>query len=572
MKGDREVRRPPPGSRTTATSREASAAVTACAGALVGAAFFLVVLRLGSVLRPSNTSWLMGWDWSVGYMGWRFFRVEPWAWPPARIAGLLHPVGTTVGFVDALPVLALPFKALRVLLPGTFQYVGAFLFLCYVAQGVFGSLLLRLLTPGLWRQAAGAALFVLSPALLFRLGHVSLSTHALLLAGIWAYARAAMGGPEAVLLWPVLCALAGGLHPYIALLVEALAFADVLRARFVSSTVDTAGAALRVAGNVGACLAAAWLSGYLAGGASAISSEGVGNFSMNLLSLVNPMGFSRFLPDLPVATPGQYEGFNYAGLGGLGLFAAALAVAALKPPSGEALRRFAPLLLVCGALALCALSPKVTLGSATLLDLPSRWFRFLAPFRSTGRLFWPMGYLLLFLSLALLSRRCRPAFFGALLLGALVLQAADLSKRHGIVRRREGIGFETWREEWRSSLGDPAWDRLGEAARRLVLLPPTRCQEQPDACIVLADFAVRHQLTFNSGLAGHLDARVLAPAEEEARAALREGRPDSRTIYLSDARALEDVRDSRETVCRELDRVAVCVAQGSSLAGLLGAR
>lgn len=558
--------------RTASTSRETSLAVTACAGALVGAGFFLVVLRLGPIVRPSNTSWLMGWDWSVGYTGWRFFRVEPWAWPPGRIAGLLHPIGTTIGFTDALPVLALPFKALRTLLPNPFQYVGAFLFLCYAAQGVFGSLLLRLLTPSLWRQAAGAALFVLSPALLFRLGHVSLSTHALLLAGIWAYARAAAGGPEAVLLWPALCALAGGLHPYVALLVEALAFADVLRARFVTSTVGSGGAALRMAGNVGAGLAAAWLSGYLAGGASTISGEGLGHFSMNLDALVNPMGFSRFLSDLPVATPGQYEGFNYAGLGVLALLGAALVFAARRPPSRDALRRFAPLLLVCGVLALCAVSPKVTLGSATLLELPSRWFPFLAPFRSTGRLFWPTGALLLFLSLAFLLRRCSPSVFGALLLGALAFQAADLSKRHGIVRRREGIGFETWRVEWQSTLVDATWDRLGPAARRLVLLPPALCQRQPDACIAFADFSVRHRLTFNSGLAGHLDSRVLAPAEEVARLALREGQPDPETIYLPDAAALEAARASSAAVCRELDRNAVCVAKSGGLARFLELR
>jgi hypothetical protein len=556
----------------TSTSRRTSAAVTACAGALVGAGFFLVVLRLGPVVNPSNTSWLMGWDWSVGYTGWRFFRIEPWGWPPGRIAGLLHPVGTTIGFTDALPVLALPFKALRAFLPGTFQYVGAFLLLCYAAQGVFGALLLRLLTPSLWRQAAGAALFVLSPALLFRLGHVSLSTHALLLAGIWAYARAAAGGPEAVLLWPALCALAGGLHPYVALLVEALAFADVLRARFVTSTVGTGGAALRIAGNVVAGLAAAWLSGYLAGGASSISSEGLGHFSMNLAAVVNPMGFSRFLPDLPVATLGQYEGFNYAGLGVLALSGAALVFGVRRPPSRDTLRRFAPLLLVCGALALCAVSPKITLGSATLIELPTRWFPFLAPFRSTGRLFWPMGALLLFVSLAVLLRRCPPAIFGGILLGALALQAADLSKRHGIVRRREGVGFETWRAEWRSPLEDAAWDRLGPAARRLVLLPPALCQRQPDACIAFADFAVRYRLTFNSGLAGHPDSRVLAPAEDVARLALREGRPDPETIYLPDAPALEVVRGSPSTVCRDLDRLTVCVASGGGLSRFLGPR
>jgi hypothetical protein len=557
--------------RTRSTSDEVSAAVTACAGALVGAGFFLVILRLGPVVSPSNTSWLMAWDWSVGYTGWRFFRIEPWTWPPGRIDGLLHPIGTTIGFTDALPVCALPFKALRALLPGTFQYVGAFLFLCYAAQGVFGALLLRLLTPDLWRQAAGAAFFVLSPALLFRLGHVSLSTHALLLAGIWAYARGAAGGRDATLLWPLLCAVAGGIHPYIVLLVEALALADVLRARFVARTLGTGAAALRMAGNVGACLATAWLSGYLRSGASAISGEGLGHFSMNLLSPVNPMGYSRFLPDLPLATLGQYEGFNYAGLGVLALFGAALAVAVRKPPSRDAVRRFGPLLLACFALALCALSPKVTFASAVLFELPPQWFPFLAPFRSTGRLFWPMGSLLLFLSLAILLKRCRPAVSGAILLGALALQMADLSKRHSRLRWREGIGFETWRAEWSSPLKDAAWDRLGTAARRLVLLPPALCQTQPDACIAFADFAVRHRLTFNSGLAGHLDASALAPAEAALRAAVREGRPDPDTIYLPDAAALELFLVSPGAVCRELDRLAVCVARDGDLAPGLGA-
>ena len=68
---------------------------------------------------------------------------------------------------------------------------------------------------------------------------------------------------------------------------------------------------------VGVTVAVFWLSGYfLVGSATDLGLAGFGYFSMNLLSPVNGQGYSGLLPDIPSATPGQYEGLVYFGLAG----------------------------------------------------------------------------------------------------------------------------------------------------------------------------------------------------------------------------------------------------------------
>src|SRR5262245_50756649 len=171
-----------------------------------------------------------------------------------------------------------------------------------------------------------------------------------------------------------------------------------------------------------ATMAAWWAAGlFSVAGAESLATEGLGHYSMNLLSPISPTGgWSRMLPEWPRATSGQdYEGFQYLGLGGLGLLIAA-AVLALRPPlrvaSGDAAPhdlprwgRLLPLLVAALAMAMYALSPRVTVGSVVLFDLTGPITERLAVFRATGRFFWPLGYLLLTLAIAAVVTRARPS-------------------------------------------------------------------------------------------------------------------------------------------------------------------
>ena len=76
------------------------------AGALIGAMFFVWIADTRA-LDPREIEWLMRFDWPVHFFGWHFFRNEPWHWPPGLVSGYNAPVGTSIGFTDSIPLVAL---------------------------------------------------------------------------------------------------------------------------------------------------------------------------------------------------------------------------------------------------------------------------------------------------------------------------------------------------------------------------------------------------------------------------------------------------------------------------------
>ena len=97
-------------------------------------------------LQPSNIKWLMEarHDWGTHYLGWAFYKNEPWHFPLGKITGYNYPVGANVGFTDSIPLLAIFFKLFRPFLSEDFQYFGLWLFICHLLAGYFTILLCRL--------------------------------------------------------------------------------------------------------------------------------------------------------------------------------------------------------------------------------------------------------------------------------------------------------------------------------------------------------------------------------------------------------------------------------------------
>ena len=197
---------------------------------LVGFAFALYRFGL-HVLDPSNISWFQG-D-SVGhFLAWHFFRRELWGFPPGQIDGLLAPLGTSVGSTDALPLLAFPLKLFNAVLPSDFQYLGPWLFICYVLQGMFGYLLARTFCRSRWLALLVGLFFLFSPVMIFRAGHIALSAHWILLFALWHYfasAKAPTLTRSYAGLWLLIVALVGLIHPYLAAMVFPVAFVSLLR-------------------------------------------------------------------------------------------------------------------------------------------------------------------------------------------------------------------------------------------------------------------------------------------------------------------------------------------------------
>ena len=173
---------------------------------------------------------------------------------------------------------------------------------------------------------------------------------------------------------------------------------------------------------------------------------------MNLLGRVTPAGWSRSGPDFPGATSAQqFEGFQYLGLGVLLLLAAAGLTAAgsrTAPHTADRNPRWrgfgVPVFLAAVAMAVFALSPRVTLWADVLFD----------------------GLL------EVLQRRLETA----ILLVTIVVQVLDLHGAHE--ERRRGARDPAF-YEWASPMPSPLWHQVLLGYDHLVLYPPPQCGTSP---------------------------------------------------------------------------------------------
>jgi len=171
-----------------------------------------------------------------------------------------------------------------------------------------------------------------------------------------------------------------------------------------------------------------WLAGYFMA-SKYTADQGFGFYRMNLLAMTNPMhGWSRVLPSLDAAA-GDFEGFNYLGLGVLGLSLVVLVRLLLGTSRPVRLSFVLPLLAMAVCTTAFALSNKVACGSHEVLswDLPPRLWPLASTFRSSGRLFWPTYYLILCSCLYLVASRFGRRTATALVLLMFGIQMADIS-------------------------------------------------------------------------------------------------------------------------------------------------
>ncbi|HEX8908767.1 MAG TPA: DUF6311 domain-containing protein [Anaeromyxobacteraceae bacterium] len=527
-------------------------------------------------LSPTAFDW-MGSEAAQHVLGWLFFRESRWGLPLGRIDGFVWPSGTTVGFTDSNPLLALVGKLASPLLPHDFQYVGLWLAACFALQGWCGA---RVTAIGSARPAdrfLGGALFALAPPLLQRRGHDTLCAHAALLMLLAlhlapvpdeAAARRASRGAIAVALG--LCFI----HPYLAVMAVALALALLVRLSAMEALLPR-GAALGYAGVLVAGPAAIFaLLGYFTSAPS--HGTGFGLFSTDLAWPVSSFGVSAFVPAIP-SLDVHWEGNAYFGAGGLALLAVALGLALRRwRPPRRRLVALAPLAIACLALFAFALSDRIRLAGHELLDL-RRLYRpiggVLGPFRSSGRFVWPLHYLALaaavLLPLELL--RDRPRLATALLAAAAALQLVDLAPR------AVGQGYHD--APWRPR--DPRWALAAGRYRHLALVPP-QVVAIPGPCrglvyrddgywAPLAYEAHALGLTVNSGYLARGAGERLGPSCEALMADVAAGALRSDTVYVPHPDQLPALQRAGAR-CGRLDGYFVCVAPSGAFAQALAGR
>lgn len=500
-------------------------------GGLLGAIAFLAVFGL-SPLDVTNDALVRGGfverDIQQHYAGWLFLRQSLLGWP-LGVAQNIGSGGLSIAFTDSVPLVAVVCRLLSPVLPDVFQYFGWFTLLCFVLQGGFAALLCGLFAQGLCTPLLGAGLFVLSPVLWERaLRHTALGAQWLILAALYCYFAARRGRRGA---WGLLFAvnvLTVGIHPYFVPMTFAVTLALVLENTLCTRRPGSLGF---LGLNLAAAAALGWALGLFYGRSGGGDGALYGYFGLNLNALWNPAGvggfdWSAFLP-VQNQVNGNYDAFAYLGLGvWVGLLA--MLYHSVKNWRG-ALRRLRahwPLLAVCAVLTAFAVSHVVTANGATLavLPLPGRLIQFFSVFRSGGRLFWPVYYLLVLLAFVLAMRlgKGRSAAVCAAIL--LAVQVADLTP--ALLARRQTVKDAYAAPAFPTALTSDFWQA---AAGYDHIASMDGLQDDP---LHLALFAADHGMTTNDPFAARYDADALAAGRAALLDELAAGTLRTDTLYL----------------------------------------
>ncbi|SDB43189.1 hypothetical protein SAMN03159382_01022 [Pseudomonas sp. NFACC23-1] len=508
---------------------------------LLGALAFLLVIG-PRVLDPTNIAWLGEGDTTTHYLGWAFFRSSPWTFPLGMNPSYGLELGNGIIFSDSNPLLAFLFKPFSGWLPETFQYFGLWLLACFILQAWFAWKLLGLLTPSLWIRLLGAGLFVFSPPMFLRMGaHLSLSGHFLILAALYLALRP--GLQKRRLAWGVLLAATALVHAYLLAMVALIWLADLAN-QAIKGRLFRRDALIELSGLFLLVAFCCWQAGYFSVGGGTVSG-GYGLYRLNVLSLVDPSGWSYIVRDLPEG-PGDYEGFNYLGLGVL-ILAICAAAALLQGNTGlvSAVRHRWLLLWALFGLTLFSLTNTLGIG---VLDvhywLPGSLEKLANVFRASGRMFWPVFYAIVFAVIFLVIRGNKPRAAACLLAIALLVQVLDTRAGWAGLRQSRMMPAAS---SWSTSMNDPFWASAASHYSKVRLLLP---QNQPDNWLLTSQYALKHGLETDGVYLGRMGTREIEQAQRRAAQMLASGEYAADSLYILDPGA---ALQAAKTVNRQTD-------------------
>jgi hypothetical protein len=502
---------------------------------LVGLLAYFLVGAYG-MFHPTHVGWLQHSDLAQSYYGWAFYRRDPMTLPFGANPSYGMDFHSSVYYSDSIPLVAMLLKPFATLLPEPFQYFGIWVLLCFVLQAWFAQLVLGIVIDSAATRAIASILFVLAPPLLLRLGgHMALVGQWALLAALYLYLRPSEKNQRS--LWTLLVALSIVIHAYIFFMVAAIWFADVVR-RWYTTAPDRTGVdplrrrtlLVEVIQVLMVTVAVAWFAGFFMVAAGGWKADGFGIYKMNLLAIVDGAGWSSFGLNFPIS-PGEYEGFNYLGAGGLAL--CVVAVAAWwrwrrKPFDGRAVW---PLVLVCIVFTLLAITHHVGLGDRSWnVPLSAKLQQKLShlSLQATGRLFWVPYYLILIATLFTLARSLPKRVFVVILIAAVAVQMADL--RTGLENLRHLLTARATTND-AASLQGPFWAEAGSRYTRLRLIPS---RVLAPGWEILARYAFDHHMQTDAIQVARVDWRTFFATSKHQVALLTDGEADPKTLYIVD--------------------------------------
>lgn len=513
------------------------------AAGLLGALVCMLVYG-ASILNPTNTSWLYAdGDITQHQLGWEFFRNDSWHLPLGTMKTLAYPEGTSVVYMDSIPLAAISFKALSPILPHAFQYFGLWGLLSFVLQGALGALIVRRFTKSNLLAILGSLFFVFAPFFLMRTyAHTALASQFIILIGIcFVLYRDHFKSPiKSVAAWASLLAISAAIHPYFVPMsgILLLIYLILKKASWKSFVLH-----LAIGGIV--ALGCFWLVGGFV--TKNVGTDTLGMFGADVNALINPINFSYFIKPLPTIS-GAYEGLAYLGLGVyLLLFLVVMwfffsyrwrGRMSLKSVLKNNIRPILAGAVILSSIAL-AIGPVAYLNGHNLITVspPTAIANVLSIFRSSGRFMWIASYFLLIVGIGgviyaakkLKVSITKVAIIFLILLG---VQIVDVIKSEGMATKRHTIISSSRSAEYVNRFNTPAVQDLLAGKKHVAY---TSDSLHDNNFFEIGPLITARSMTVNDG---YISRKPAAAVDYQTGLAYNELnsdnlRPD--TVYISDA-------------------------------------
>jgi hypothetical protein len=218
-----------------------------------------------------------------------------------------------------------------------------------------------------------------------------------------------------------------------------------------------------------------------------------------------------------------------------------------------------PLTIMSAVCTLLAVSLTVTFADRVLLTIPAPQLLYnaLASFRASGRLFWPVYYLVTLAAVVGIVGTIshKPTRWVVLTLALLIQYFDGLAIRESVANEARMVHSDP--------LESAQWAALSRNYKHLVVLPAFQCGKEktpggPDAWRDFAHLAAQSGMTLNSVYVARMLPQTRALDCSTVPSELLKNGLNADTVYVvSDSMLLRVVRTPRE-LCRRLDGFNVC--------------
>jgi Family of unknown function (DUF6311) len=539
---------------------------------------------LGNHLSFTNTNWVFNHeDVAQAMIGWEYFRNDSWYWPLTYTKYVAYPTGSAISYTDSIPIVAIVLKLFSSILPKDFQYFGFFILSSLILQFFWGAKLGSLFSKNnLFYSTAAGLLFMIASPLTWRVhGHISLTCQWVILAAIWTYFKLQFTQNKHIInnlifYQAILILFTTGIHPYLSIMTLAFIVFSHIQLLWLKKVSILKGSLLIVLFPI--LMILGWyFFGYLMTNSNI--GDSYGDYSLNLNSLFNPNGClnptgscSQFLNSLPFHE-GQYEGFNYLGLGVILLLLANIGFIIFKRNKIDFEQVVKALIskqsIVLAVLILLvftlSLSNKIYLGNHHIVSyyIPEKTLSILSKFRSSGRLFWMVHYLMILGVLVVTFRLWNSRQVKFLLVLVLCIQFIDLRPLHISSTKKMNSASSL------SAFKSPLWNELYKDYNKLIILPSTQCEDTNIYPTFEKIAALQHLKTNSARLARYTSKDLDFHCHQLPKLVFSEKLEkdavyvlDSKKYFNAYAKINSDPKGSH--FCSEVDGYIVCQRRNSS--------